>query len=71
MKVSKVYGELAYKKKRVAAYCRVSTNTEGQQESYDTQVRYYETLIPANDDWEYVGVYADEGISYGQNPKNL
>ena len=63
MKVTKVYGELAQKKKRVAAYCRVSTDTAGQQESYDTQVRYYKTLIPANYDWEFAGVYADEGRS--------
>ncbi|HPK26060.1 MAG TPA: recombinase family protein, partial [Candidatus Hydrogenedentes bacterium] len=63
MKVTKVYGELAQKKKRVAAYCRVSTDTTGQQESYDTQLRYYKTLIPANHDWEFAGVYADEGRS--------
>ena len=63
MKVTKVYGELAQKKKRVAAYCRVSTDTMGQQESYDTQLRYYKTLIPANHDWEFAGVYADEGRS--------
>ena len=69
MKVTKVYGELAQKKKRVAAYCRVSSDTAGQQESYDTQVRYYKTLIPANHDWEFAGVYADVDRSYGQNPK--
>lgn len=63
MKVTKVYGELAQKKKRVAAYCRVSTDTTVQQESYDTQLRYYKTLIPANHDWEFAGVYADEGRS--------
>ena len=67
MKISRVYGE--QKKKRVAAYCRVSTDTAGQQESYDTQVRYYETLIPSNPDWEYAGVYADEGRS-GTGVKN-
>ena len=63
MKITKRYGELAQKMKRVAAYCRVSTDTAGQQESYDTQVRYYKTLIPANVDWEFAGVYADEGRS--------
>ena len=69
MKVTKVYGELAKQKKRVAAYCRVSTDTEGQQESYDTQVRYYEALIPENDNWEFAGVYADEGRT-GTNAKH-
>ena len=49
MRITRVYGEQT--KKRVAAYCRVSTDTAGQQESYDTQVRYYETLIPSNPDW--------------------
>ncbi|MHB1454991.1 MAG: recombinase family protein [Saccharofermentanales bacterium] len=63
MKITKCYGELAQNKKRVAAYCRVSTDTAGQQESYDTQVRYYETVIQANDDWEFAGVYAEEGRS--------
>jgi site-specific DNA recombinase len=67
MRITRVYGE--QKKKRVAAYCRVSTETAGQQESYDTQVRYYETLIPSNPDWEYIGVYADEGRS-GTGVKN-
>ena len=42
MKITRVYG--VQTKKRVAAYCRVSTDTAGQQESYDTQVRYYEAL---------------------------
>ena len=67
MRITRVYGEQT--KKRVAAYCRVSTDTAGQQESYDTQVRYYETLIPSNPDWEYIGVYADEGRS-GTGVKN-
>ncbi|MEA4973600.1 MAG: recombinase family protein [Candidatus Metalachnospira sp.] len=50
-------------KKRVAAYCRVSTNLPEQGESFETQVRYYQTLIEANPDWENAGIYADEGYS--------
>ena len=46
---------------RVAAYCRVSTEEENQQNSYATQVKYY--YINANPDWELVGIFADEGIS--------
>ena len=69
MKITKVCGKLAQKKKRVAAYCRVSTDKTGQQESYDTQVNYYNKLIPSNSDWEFVGVYADEGLS-GTNTKS-
>lgn len=52
-----------YNKKRVAAYCRVSTALEEQQGSYNLQQRYYETLIKANPAWELAGIYGDEGKS--------
>lgn len=48
---------------RVAAYCRVSTDEEEQQNSYATQVQYYTDYISGNPDWELVGIFADEGIS--------
>ena len=48
---------------RVAAYCRVSTGQEAQAGSYELQVQYYTQYIQKRDDWELVGVYADEGIS--------
>lgn len=48
---------------RVAAYCRVSTDSTKQAESYNAQVEYYTRLIGNNPLWEFVGVYADEGIS--------
>ena len=51
------------KKLRVAAYARVSTDNEEQEGSYEIQVEYYTTLIRNNPDWEFAGVYADEGIS--------
>lgn len=51
------------KKKRVAAYARVSTDEEEQQNSYEAQIRYYSELIQSKEEWEYVDVYADEGIS--------
>lgn len=50
-------------KLRVAAYCRVSTDTDGQLESLETQIKHYETFIRANLEWEYAGIYYDEGIS--------
>lgn len=50
-------------KKRVAAYCRVSTDSEKQENSYDIQCRYYTSLIRSRDDWEMAGIYADSGIS--------
>jgi DNA invertase Pin-like site-specific DNA recombinase len=48
---------------RVAAYCRVSTNTEEQKESFDSQVKYYTDLISGNKDWSNAVIYADEGIT--------
>lgn len=59
----------AKKKRRVAAYARVSTNEEDQLSSYDAQVKYYSDYIKEKDDWEFVEVYADEGIS-GTHAKN-
>lgn len=51
------------KKLRVAAYARVSTENEEQEGSYEIQVEYYENLIKATPEWEFVKVYADDGIS--------
>ena len=48
---------------RVAAYCRVSTDTEEQINSYEAQKAYYTQLIEDNPEWEMAGVFADEGIS--------
>ena len=50
-------------KRKVAAYARVSTDHEEQQSSYDAQVDYYTSYIKSRSDWEFVSVYADEGIS--------
>ncbi len=48
---------------RVAAYCRVSTNQESQQNSYQTQKVYYTDKIASNPDWILVDIFADEGIT--------
>ena len=52
-----------YHQKRVAAYCRVSTDSEEQLTSYQNQMRVYTEMIAANKKWEFAGLYADEGIS--------
>lgn len=52
-----------YRQRRVAAYCRVSTDDEEQLTSYNTQKRVYTDMVMANKEWELVGIYADEGIS--------
>ena len=51
---------------RVAAYCRVSTDSEDQLESYAAQVSYYTDIIGKNPRWRFVKIYADEGIIYGE-----
>lgn len=50
-------------RKRVAAYARVSTDTDEQFTSFEAQVDYYTQKIRANPDWDFVAVYTDEGIS--------
>lgn len=57
------------RKLRVAAYARVSTEQDEQQSSYEAQVSYYTSFIKANPDWEFAGIYADEGIT-GTNTKH-
>ena len=53
------------KKRRTAAYARVSTDSEEQQTSYAAQVDYYTTYIKGRDDWEFVEVYTDEAVIIG------
>ena len=48
---------------RVAAYCRVSTDSEEQLESYEAQMSYYTDAIAKNPKWRFAGIYADEGVS--------
>ncbi len=50
-------------KRKVAAYARVSTDSEEQLTSYEAQVDYYTKYIRSNPEWEFAGVYTDEGIS--------
>ena len=50
-------------RKRVAAYARVSMESERMQHSLSAQVSYYSALIQKNPEWEYAGVFADYGIS--------
>ena len=57
------------KKLRVAAYCRVSTNSADQLNSYAAQIRIYTKKIQQKPEWEFVDIFADEGIS-GTKSKN-
>ena len=67
--VAVINGVQRENKKRVCAYCRVSTDTEEQLTSYEAQVTYYESYIKGKPEYEFAGIFADEGIS-GTNTKH-
>ena len=56
-------GNASRQKLRVAAYCRVSTDSEEQINSYKNQLAYYTEKINSKTEWKFAGVYADEGIT--------
>lgn len=55
--------ETKAKKPRVCAYARVSTDSLKQGESFENQMTTYEALIKSNPEYEFAGVYADQGLS--------
>ena len=55
-------------KLRVAAYCRVSTDSDEQASSYEVQIEHYTEFIKRNTEWTFAGIFADDGIS-GTNTK--
>ena len=61
--------EKSFKKLRTAAYCRVSTDSDEQEMSFEAQVETYTDMIMKNPEWTLVDIYADEGIS-GTQVKN-
>jgi len=67
-RVGNTVNQQAKPKLRVAAYCRVSTDSEEQATSYDAQVAHYTQFIEKNSEWELAGIFADDGIS-GTNTK--
>ncbi len=58
-----LFGEEPPKKELVGAYCRVSTMSDMQVESYELQKAYYEEMVTRQPSWTLVGIYPDEGIS--------
>lgn len=48
---------------RVAAYTRVSSDSDDQLNSFAAQIQYYTSLIASKSEWQFVGIYADEGIT--------
>ena len=68
-KVQTAESRSKYHQLRVAAYCRVSTAQEEQQNSYQVQIAYYTDLINRKKEWTLAGIFADEGISGTQTKK--
>ena len=56
-------------KRKVAGYARVSTDSDEQFTSYEAQIDYYTTYIKSREEWEFVNVYTDEGVT-GTNTKH-
>lgn len=59
------------KKRRVAAYARVSTEQDEQQTSYEAQINYYTSYIQSREDWDFAGMYSDEGITATNTKKRI
>lgn len=60
-----------YHQRRVAAYCRVSTDSEEQLTSYTNQKKVYTEMIAAKSEWEFAGLYADGSSIVGLSQKEL
>lgn len=68
IKVIKPTKAVQQQKKKVCAYVRVSTDSLQQEDSLENQTTYFKGFITANSEWEFVGIYSDQGISgYKEN----
>ena len=68
IKVIKPTKAVRQQKKKVCAYVRVSTDSLQQEDSLENQTTYFKSFITANPEWEFVGIYSDQGISgYKEN----
>lgn len=68
-RIDRITGNVIRERLRVGAYCRVSTDSEDQKNSYQSQVKYYNNKIRDNINWTFVDIYADEAISGTQDYK--
>lgn len=58
-------------KRRVAAYARVSTDSDEQFTSYEAQIDYYTKFIQQHEDWTYISVYTDGSITRARTPRSV
>ena len=63
MKITRVVPATESQNKKVAAYARVSTLKEAQEDSFEVQSAYFSSLINSTPEWDFVEVYADQGKS--------
>lgn len=68
-RIDRIKGTVVRERLRTGAYCRVSTDSEDQLNSYQSQLKYYNQKINDNINWTFVDIYADEGISGTQDYK--
>ena len=68
-RIDRLTGTIIRERLKVGAYCRVSTDSDDQKNSYDSQVKYYTKKINDNIKWTFVDIYADEAISGTQDYK--
>lgn len=69
--IQQMRGFEATAKTRVCAYCRVSTDEAEQLNSYEAQIQHYQSHISSNPAWDFVGIYADEGLSGTSTKKRI
>lgn len=62
-RIDPIYGLAGERKLKVCAYCRVSSNSDDQLNSFAVQVKYYTKHIESHAEWEFVDIFADEGIT--------
>ena len=62
-KTKSLQGGWNVQERELAAYARVSTNSRAQEHSFEFQSRYWNQTLGNNDDYEYIGLFADKGIS--------
>ena len=68
-RIDRITGTIIKDLLRVCAYCRVSTDSEDQINSYQSQLKYYNQKIKDNVNWKFIDIYADEAISGTQDYK--
>ena len=65
MELKSLHKVYPYERLKVCAYARISTDKNEQESSLDGQISHYSSIILTNPNWEFAGIFADDGISGG------